>query len=132
LDQRKCPAGPLLGLTRLQPHRPGAAAAQEEITHCRAGVRWLSHLHAAAHAASADAGAPAWAADARGHAVVATWFHELVRTNFKGSLKVRNARAGGRRRPTPGRLLPAGSCLACVHMRGRARLAAAHLRGGCF
>ena len=64
---------------------------QEEITHCRAGVRWLSHLHSAARAAGDGDGAPApaWAAGARQHDGVETWFHALVREHFKGSLKVR-------------------------------------------
>ncbi|KAK9846288.1 hypothetical protein WJX81_001033 [Elliptochloris bilobata] len=73
---------------------------KEEITHCRAGVRWLTHLHSAARAAGRCADeapawaaggcadeAPAWAAEARQHASVETWFHALVRTHFKGSLK---------------------------------------------
>ncbi len=69
-------------------------AAQEEITHCRAGVRWLSHLHAAAHDQSPVSDAPAWVAEARSFPSVEPWFHHLVRTNFKGSLKVRGVRVG--------------------------------------
>ena len=77
---------------------------QEEITHCAAGVRWLSHLHALAHsaqlpAAAAEAeaeggpsgsngGVPQWAGEALQHASVEAWFHCLVRRHFHGSLKV--------------------------------------------
>jgi hypothetical protein len=80
---------------------------QEEITHCAAGVRWLSHLHAlaqsahlpaaaaAAAAAAGEAGTsssendvPQWVGDARQHASVEAWFHSLVRRHFHGSLKV--------------------------------------------
>lgn len=81
--------------------------AQEEITHCAAGVRWLSYLHGLANttsvpasegpsSASNEAGdvqghagsTPEWMAEARRHSSVETWFHELVQTHFRGSLKV--------------------------------------------
>ena len=83
---------------------------QEEITHCAAGVRWLSYLHTLAHESSAaDALQPAaqhdnscdasgeataskaavpWMEDARQYLRVEQWFHSLVKTYFKGSLKV--------------------------------------------
>ena len=71
----------------------GMRTVQEEITHCRAGVRWLSHLHAAAlDRENPGSDAPAWVAEARSFPSVEPWFHHLVRTNFKGSLKVRAQR----------------------------------------
>jgi len=68
----------------------------EEIGHCAAGVRWLRHLHAAAHAWSetgpvgtGEAGVlrPEWVRDALEHATVEAWFHALVRRHFHGPLK---------------------------------------------
>ncbi|KAF6259780.1 DUF455-domain-containing protein [Scenedesmus sp. NREL 46B-D3] len=61
----------------------------EEISHCAAGVRWLRHLHKVATSqqpasAAADDG---WAADARKYDSVEAWFHSLIRSHFKGSLK---------------------------------------------
>ncbi len=85
---------------------------QEEITHCAAGVRWLSHLHKLAHespqtslshgaaqneaaASTSDASeattsgaAVLWMEEARQYARVEQWFHALVKRYFKGSLKV--------------------------------------------
>jgi uncharacterized ferritin-like protein (DUF455 family) len=66
----------------------------EEVTHCAAGVRWLTWLHGVAvggpgappDAVAAAAGA-AWAAEARGHPSPQAWFHALVRSSFRGSLK---------------------------------------------
>ena len=82
---------------------------QEEITHCAAGVRWLSYLHKLAHASApanakhpdssgssaatsggldaSEAAAP-WMEDAREHPRVEQWFHSLVKVYFRGSLKV--------------------------------------------
>lgn len=57
----------------------------EEVTHCAAGVRWLRWLHARARQQGAGLGA--WAAGAVRHEEVTTWFHELVRSHFFGSLK---------------------------------------------
>ena len=65
----------------------------EEISHCAAGVRWLRHLFAHAHAHAAedtsqgDEQPPAWVQDARAHTTVETWFHSLVRRHFHGRLK---------------------------------------------
>lgn len=44
----------------------------EEITHCGAGVRWLTHLHTAAHTAATISAAP-WMAEARTFATVEQW-----------------------------------------------------------
>lgn len=79
--------------------------AQEEITHCAAGVRWLTYLHSLAHETcstasvgdsssttqehgSAGDDSPEWMVEARQHSSVETWFHELVGKHFRGSLKV--------------------------------------------
>eukprot|EP00887_Chlorella_sp_A99_P002631 scaffold6.g2631.t1 len=101
-------------------HLPWASLPQviyaEEISHCAAGVRWLTHLYqlacsedawpssrerpppaqlaaglegGTAGGAGADAGGalPAWAAEARQHAIVESWFHTLIRRHFHGLLK---------------------------------------------
>lgn len=57
---------------------------KEEITHCAAGVRWLTWLHEKALTAAEPAG---WATDAAAHARVEPWFHALVRANFRGALR---------------------------------------------
>jgi len=67
----------------------------DEVTHCAAGVRWIRHLHALARATPAEATADSlearagadWMAEARRHATVEGWFHELVRAHFRGGLK---------------------------------------------
>lgn len=76
----------------------------EEISHCAAGVRWMKHLHAVARGsggssseAELDAAAqalvmatdelPTWAAEAREHERIETWFHALIRAHFHGLLK---------------------------------------------
>ncbi len=66
----------------------------EEVTHCAAGVRWLKWLHAVAVGgadappdAVSAAAATAWAAEARAHPTPQAWFHALVRSNFRGSLR---------------------------------------------
>ncbi|BDA41926.1 Uncharacterized protein HI_0077 [Coccomyxa sp. Obi] len=64
---------------------------KEEITHCAAGVRWLTYLHDLAHSSGSTVSerqaTPDWMVKARQHSSVETWFHELVRTHFRGSLK---------------------------------------------
>ena len=83
----------------LQHGQKRSLPTQEEITHCAAGVRWLSHLHSLAHSqhspaeeASSSQSLPVdWAAEARQHGSVQAWFHVLVRRHFRGSLKVRKA-----------------------------------------
>lgn len=111
---------------------------QEEITHCAAGVCWLTYLHSLGHsdafprrphAAAAQSGVasastsvaagassaedrglaeegdaasnefssegssavPEWVQEARMHATVESWFHQLVRQHFRGSIKVRDS-----------------------------------------
>jgi len=59
---------------------------EEEITHCAAGVRWLTHLHALALSDAADDSCE-WVREARAHTSVEGWFHSLMRQNFKGVLK---------------------------------------------
>lgn len=81
------------------------------MTHCRAGVRWLTHLHEAAREAGSAGEAPGWAAEACAHPTVETWFHALVRANFRGTLKARHPRRPGllffRRPSRVGGALPA-------------------------
>eukprot|EP00884_Botryococcus_braunii_P000522 jgi/Botrbrau1/10470/Bobra.0133s0076.1 len=64
---------------------------QEEITHCAAGVRWLTWLHNKALREGTqedlDPGVDDWRQHARHHDGVELWFHDLTRTYFKGSLK---------------------------------------------
>lgn len=61
---------------------------EEEITHCAAGVRWLTHLYAVAtQAEEADVATSEWMQEAAAHESVELWFHSLMRQNFKGVLK---------------------------------------------
>ena len=60
---------------------------KEEITHCAAGVRWLTWLHGQAREARGDRPRPAWAGDAASHAAPELWFHALVRAHFRGALR---------------------------------------------
>ena len=73
-------------------HNIPCVIGQEEITHCAAGVRWFTYLHDLAHSSgstvSEQQATPDWMVIARQHKSVETWFHELVRTHFRGSLKV--------------------------------------------
>ena len=68
------------------------ACVQEEVSHCAAGVKWLTYLFEQAQqqqqqqqtlAAEADK-----ACDPRRFADVQSWFHALVRNHFVGDLKV--------------------------------------------
>ena len=60
----------------------------EEIEHCRAGVTWLRHLHAHAHALPGDAGSvPEWARWARRFSRVECWFQWLVKRHLYGVLR---------------------------------------------
>ncbi len=67
---------------------------QEEVTHCAAGVRWLTYLHDLAKSSGSKVSerqaTTDWIVEARKQNSVETWFHELVRTHFRGSLKVRS------------------------------------------
>ena len=90
-------------IAKFRTHGDGASVAvlegviyPEEVTHCAAGVRWLTWLHGVATgegavdapaAAVAAARGTAWAAEARGHPTPQAWFHSLVRAHFAGSLK---------------------------------------------
>lgn len=71
-------------------HQPAAAAAAvtdasgpDQQLHQQQQPDALNGSSTAAAAAGAD-----WAADARKYNTVEAWFHSLIRSHFKGSLKV--------------------------------------------
>ncbi len=61
---------------------------QEEISHCGAGVRWLSYLFDQAAQQDPPVEPSELELQPQSFPDVESWFHALVRRHFKGDLKV--------------------------------------------